>query len=85
MDAYMHEARINEDSNPLEWWHQRENSYKLMSRLAKKYLAIMASSTPAERIMSALGNILTKKRQRMSGELFSDFMFLSDVNVTDVD
>ena len=49
-----------------------------MSRLARKYLSVQATSTPAERVMSAMGIVLEKKRQAMTGELFSEIMFLSD-------
>jgi hypothetical protein len=50
-----------------------------MARLARKYLAIMGTSTPAERVISRLGLVLTKTRSSMSGELFSKIMFLSDI------
>ena len=33
---------------------------------------------PAEKVMSKLGQVLTKRRLAMSGELFSQIMFLSD-------
>ena len=49
-----------------------------MSRLARKYLAVEATSTPAERVISALGFVLNKQRQALGSELFSEIMFLSD-------
>ena len=36
------------------------------------------SSTPAERVISALGFVLNKQRQALGSELFSEIMFLSD-------
>ena len=48
-------------------------------RLARKYLSVQATSTPAERVMSAMGIILEKKRQRMTGDLFNEIMFMSDI------
>ena len=53
--------------------------YNSLCRLARKYLSIQATSTPAERVMSDMGIVLEKKRQRMSAELFNEIMFLSDV------
>ena len=50
-----------------------------MSRMARKYLAVQGSATPAERIMSRLGLVLTKTRQSLTGENFGMMMFLSDV------
>ena len=52
-----------------------------MSSLARKYLSVQATSTPAERVMSAMGIVLEKKRQAMTGELFSEIMFLSDTEL----
>jgi hypothetical protein len=40
--------------------------------------ALQGSSTGAERVISRLGLILTKRRLRMKGTLFSKMMFLSD-------
>ena len=53
--------------------------YNSLCRLARKYLSIQATSTPAERVMSEMGIVLEKKRQSMSAELFNEIMFLSDV------
>ena len=58
------------------WLHIVYNS---LFRLARKYLSVQATSTPAERFMSAMGIILEKKRQRMMGDLFNEIMFLSDI------
>ena len=49
-----------------------------MARLARKYLAVQGTLTPAERVMSRLGVILNKRRQAMKGDLFSKKMFLTD-------
>ena len=78
MKNYEAERRLKSDGNPFEWWKQRKNCYPLMAKMARKYLAVQGTSTPAERVISRLGAILTKRRQSMSGELFSEIMFLSD-------
>ena len=46
--------------------------------LVKKYLCIQASSTEAERSFSALANLLTKRRLRMSGENVNKQLFLRE-------
>lgn len=78
MDSYKAERKLKSDRCPFEWWRERKENYPLMSRLARKYLALQATSTPAERVMSALGFVLNKQRQAMKSELFSEIMFLSD-------
>ena len=47
-----------------------------MSRLAKQYLAVFASSTASERLFSDAGNLITAKRTCISPMLFKRLMFL---------
>ena len=75
---YRLERKIKSDSCPFGWWRNRGIEYPFLSRLARKYLAVQATSTSAERVMSTLGLTLEKKRQAMRGELFDQLMFLSD-------
>ena len=56
----------------------RRAEYLIMARLARKYLAVQGTSTGAERVISRLGLILTKRWLAMKGELFSKVMFLCD-------
>jgi len=58
------------------WWHDQQKSFPVLSRLAKKYLAVSACSTSSERLFSDAGNILTSKRTRMSPKLFQKMLFL---------
>ena len=46
----------------MKWWKVHEESLPLLSNLARKYLAIPASSTKSERVFSAGGNVVTAKR-----------------------
>ena len=39
-----------------------------MSKLARKYLAVQGTLTPAERVISKLGAVLTKRRQSFAAE-----------------
>ena len=52
MQAYKAERRLKTDGCPLGWWRERKDNYPLLSKLARKYLAVQATSTPAERVMS---------------------------------
>ena len=78
LDKYIKERKLKSDADPFEWWRNRRFEYPLMSKLARKYLAVQGTSTPAERVISRLGAVLTKRRQSLTGELFSKMMFLSD-------
>ncbi|WAQ94879.1 hypothetical protein MAR_007350, partial [Mya arenaria] len=58
MDCYLSEPSVDPMS-----------SIKLLSILAKKYLAIPASSVSPERIFSLTGNLISKKRARLRSDL----------------
>ena len=57
---YKGEEHTNE--SPLSWWNNCKRRYPLLSRLAKQYLAILATSVPCERIFSAAGPVVNDKK-----------------------
>ena len=44
----------------LVWWEKNESVYPLVSKLAKKYLGVPASTAPSERVFSTAKNKLQK-------------------------
>ena len=79
LENYLKERKLKVDEDPFAWWRNRRDEYPLMSKLARKYMAVEGTSTPAERVISRLGAVLTKRRQSLTGDMFSKIMFLSDV------
>ncbi|KAK3108517.1 hypothetical protein FSP39_009667 [Pinctada imbricata] len=67
----------NENQTLLQWWMQNESVYPHVSILAKKYLAIPASSVPSERVFSLAGILINKKRSRLSPDNVDLFIFLN--------
>ena len=65
-----------EFSNPLLWWKSRVVDYPILSALARQELAIPATSASSERLFSVAGQIVTKKRNRFSGEIVEFFVWL---------
>ncbi len=61
---------------PLEWWKTHDQKFPILSRLAKKYLAIPATSVPSERVFSDGTNIITKKRASMDPEFAVELIVL---------
>ena len=53
-------------SDVLKWWKNHERSLPLLSKFAKKILAIPASSSKSERVFSTGGNFVTAKRTRLN-------------------
>lgn len=65
---YSEEKLIPRDKDPLLWWQEHEQTFPALSKLAVKYLGIVASSVPAERIFSKAGEVVSKKRSRLKGK-----------------
>ena len=78
LERYQKEKPLSRTANPLQWWLENKNIYPLMFRMALKYFSVQGTSTAAERSMSLLGNILTKKRLCLTNENVRMLAYLSD-------
>jgi len=56
---------LNKDFDPLDYWKQNTYRFPILSLLARRYLAIPATSAPIERVFSISNNIITKSRNRL--------------------
>jgi hypothetical protein len=63
-------------ANPLIWWKNHASQFPMLSKFAKQFLCVPATSAPSERIFSATGNTLTKKRNRLKSSMTSVLVFL---------
>ena len=61
----------------LAWWSSRMQVYPRLSKLATKYLAVLASSTPSERAMSKNGS----NSEQETHEAYQPSLRYSDVPV----
>lgn len=64
------------DTDPLVWWRDHTTNYPNLSKLARKYLSIPATSVPSERLFSDAGNHISSKRTRLSPDLVDRILFL---------
>ena len=64
--------------SPLEWWNTNHTRYPYLSNLAKIYLAIPATSVPAEQEFSIAGHILNQKRSCLLPENVNKLVFLAE-------
>lgn len=74
--VYFGEKPIPKDKDPLKWWKENETRFPALAVVAKSYLAAPATSTPSERLFSAAGNIVTKKRASLTKEHVDMLTFL---------
>ena len=68
------EARVidaNSPIDPLAWWKMHDGQFPTIAKLARKYLAIPASSAPSERVFSRAKLIQQCQRQRWNLLRFS--------------
>jgi len=59
------------DIDPLLWWRQHQVQFPFLSKLAKKYLGVPATSAPSERIFSNAGNHITPRHSNLKPKLVS--------------
>jgi hypothetical protein len=75
--------------NQLRWWDDHKFEYPLLSVMAFDYAAIPATSVPSERVFSRAGDLITKKRNRLSPKTaqcimcFRAWMGIKEVSVVD--
>lgn len=74
---YTEEGNILKKENPLDWWKARENTYPRLSKLAKKYLSVVATSVPRERIYSKAGQMISERRSRLKSKNVEMILFLN--------
>lgn len=77
VSVYADEVQIDKNIDPIIWWKKNEPRFPKLSQLSKKYLCILGTSTPAERAFSKAGNIITAKRNCLSGKTADMLIFLA--------
>lgn len=71
------ETQQPQTADPLTWWRENEARFHGLKRLARKYLAIPATSAPSERVFSLAGNICSRRRASLSPDHLDALVFLN--------
>lgn len=66
----------SQDCEPLEWRKSNESKYPKIANIARRVLAVPATSVPSERIFSAVGLLINKLRNRLSSDIVDSIIFL---------
>ncbi|KAK7160440.1 hypothetical protein R3I93_008173 [Phoxinus phoxinus] len=77
IERYTNEEGISSSQDPALWWSLNEHRFKNLSRLAKAYLCIPATSVPAERVFSAAGLVVSRLRSRLLPKHVDMLLFLN--------
>lgn len=75
VDQYVALQAIGPLDDPIKWWAARSSTFPKLVGLAQQYLAIPATSVPCERLFSASGMIMNKKRTRLAPAKFGKLVF----------
>ena len=62
LSCHKSEPILELKGKPLDWWKNHQHSYPNLSRMARRYLGVVATSVPSERLFSTVGNVVTAKR-----------------------
>ncbi len=65
---YLREAKCRLESDVLGWWRLKSETYPSVSRMARDYLAIPASSASVEREFSDAKLLVTDRRCSLDSE-----------------
>ena len=70
--------------NPLDYWRLHQFKYPVLSLIARRYLAIPATSAPIERTFSIGSNIISKSRNRLEPETVKRIVLLKSWKIKDL-
>ncbi len=65
-------------NDPLKWWKENGAKYPYVATIARKYLAIPATSAPSEQVWSRLARILSLRRACLSDDLVRRMMYVKE-------
>ena len=78
---YLNQQVINRNEDLIMFWRQFPDSE--LSKIAIRYLTVISTSVPSERLFSRAALILTEKRNRLSPKHFQELIFLSSLSLDD--
>ena len=76
ISRYKAEKPAGLDEKILLWWKARRDAYPNLSETARKYLGIVATSVPSERLFSIAGNTVNAKRAALDPSNVDKLVFL---------
>ena len=72
------EGKLDVKANILMWWKVHAVRFPYLSRLARRYLAMSATSDSVERLFSVAGQVVTAKRARLDPSTVTLLVFLHE-------
>jgi hAT family C-terminal dimerisation region len=66
VERYLREPLAPEQTLILDYWKQNRQHYPIISKIARHFLAVQASSVESEREFSITEDVISKTRNRLS-------------------
>jgi hypothetical protein len=76
INTYLSMPLSGPKTNILKFWKDNESYFPILSKMARNYLCIPATSVSCEAMFSKAGDTITKKRNRLSPKLIREIMCL---------
>lgn len=77
LSSYVNSPPADSECDPLLWWKVHTVNFPHISRLARKYLCIPATSSASERLFSTGGNVVTCQRSSLKPASVNMLVFLT--------
>jgi hypothetical protein len=74
VERYFEKALEDLEIDMIHWWLTHKTSFSHLHRMAFDILNIPATSVPSEQIFSKVGDVITKKRNRLSKDSIQAIM-----------
>ena len=73
---YKVEETMPLNSNPMLWWKANELKHPILSKLAKRYLCVPATSVASERVFPSAGDLVSAQRSCLRSGHVDKLIFL---------
>ena len=77
VDKYLRTPVLPRTEDPLKWWKDNSHIFPQLAPLARKYLCLLATSVPSERLFSKAGELVSLKGNRLKPKNINMFLFLN--------
>ena len=76
--AQFNDGKLHYHSPILKWWKEHAVLFPYLSQVARRYLAMPATSASVERLFSVAGQVVTAKRNRLHPSSVTLLVFLHE-------
>lgn len=76
---YLNQLPILRNRDPFKYWQALKFVYPTLFAVAMRYLSVVATSVPSERVFSKAGIIKSDLRSRLSGKRLNSLLFLGSL------